>query len=245
VSFLIALAFLDSRNRFVRLSFRDMTFDRTIFRSSMKIGLPTGIQQTLVASGHMVLMRIVNSFGTDVTAGFTAAGRLDSFAMMPAMNISQAMTAFTGQNIGAGRIDRVRNGLRAGLVMSLVISGITGLAVILFGSEMVSIFNRDPVVVSTGARYLLIAGVFYMLFAIMFLINGVMRGAGEAMVPMYTTLLALWVVRVPCAYLFSSRLGPDGIWLAMPAGWAVGCIASALYYASGRWKRKPVLGPVT
>jgi putative MATE family efflux protein len=243
LSFVGALLVLDSRNRYVRLSIRDLRFDPEIFRISMKIGLPTGLQQTAVASGHMVLMRIVNGFGTDVTAGFTAAGRLDSFAMMPAMNLSQAMSTFTGQNIGAGRTDRVRRGLRAGLALSLAASLFTGLAVILFGRELVSIFSRDPGVVSVGERYLLIAGPFYLLFSIMFLVNGVLRGAGDAVIPLFTTLLALWVVRVPCAIWFSSFMGPDGVWWAMPAGWTVGCIASMLYYSSGRWKSRALVKP--
>lgn len=243
VSFAGAMLVLDSRNRFVRFSLRELKFDRSMFMRTMKIGLPTGIQQTVVASGHMVIMRIVNSFGTDVTAGFTAAMRLDSFAMMPAMNLSQALSAFTGQNMGAGEIGRVARGFRAGLLIGLAISTVVGLAVILLGRDLVSIFNRDPAVVSVGERYLLVAGTFYTIFTIMFVTNGVIRGAGEAMVPLFTTLLALWIVRVPCAIWFSSFMGPDGVWWAMPAGWTVGCTATVLYYASGRWKRSRLAGP--
>ena len=72
--------------------------------------------------------------------------------------------------------------------------------------------------------------------------NGVFRGAGEAMIPMYSTILALWLVRVPCAVWFSSRMGVDGIWWSVPAGWTVGCVFTGLYYASGRWKRKSLVG---
>lgn len=240
-SFVAALLYLDRRNAFVRFSLRGLSFDRDIFRLSMKIGLPSGLQQTLVASGHMLLMRIVNGFGTDVVAGFSAAGRLDSFAMMPAMNLSQAVTTFTGQNIGAGRVDRVRNGLRAGLTISLVISGLTGLAVILFSRSLVSIFNQDPAVIYEGETYLLVVGMFYTLFGILFLLNGVFRGAGEAMIPMYSTILALWLIRVPCAYWFSSFMGPEGIWWSVPAGWTAGCIFTGIYYASGKWKRRSLV----
>jgi len=97
VSFVGAILILNGRNEFVRLSVKDLRFDRESFSRSMKIGLPTGIQQTLVASGMMVLMRIVSGFGTSVLAGFTVAGRLDSFAMMPAMNISQASRPSRGR----------------------------------------------------------------------------------------------------------------------------------------------------
>lgn len=242
VSFAGALLLLDRRDSYVRMSIRELRLDRDMLARTIRIGLPTGIQQTLVASGHMVIMRIVNSFGTDVTAGFTAAMRLDSFAMMPAMNLSQALSTFTGQNMGAGRTDRVSRGFRAGLLIGLTIAALAGLVMILFGGGLVSIFNRDPAVVSVGERYLLVAGTFYMVFTTMFVTNGVIRGAGDAMVPLFTTLLALWVVRVPCATWFSSFMGPDGVWWAMPVGWTVGCAATVLYYASGRWKRIRLTG---
>lgn len=240
-SFFAALSYLDKRNAYVRFSFKGLTFDRETFGLSMKIGLPSGLQQSLVAFGHMLLMRIVNGFGTDAVAGFSAASRLDSFAMMPAMSLSQAVTTFTGQNIGAGKVDRVRNGLRAGLHICLAIAFVTGLAVILFSGDLIAIFNRDPGVVSVGERYLLVIGMSYSLFGILFLMNGVFRGAGEAMIPMYSTILALWLVRVPCAWWFSSFMGVDGIWWSVPAGWTVGCIFTGLYYTSGRWKRKSLV----
>ncbi len=239
-SFAGAVLFLNRRNRFVRLSLSELRFDREIFGHSMRIGLPTGLQQTLVASGLMVLTRIVGGFGTDALAAYTAAGRLDSFAMMPAMNISQAMSTFTGQNIGAGRVERVRRGLRAGLIMSLVISGLTSLGVILFARPLMGLFNGDPEVVRIGEHYLLIVGIFYMVFSSMFVVNGVLRGAGEAMAPLLNTILALWVVRIPCALWFSSFAGTDGIWFSIPAGWVVGCAAAAIYYSGGRWKGRAV-----
>ena len=191
VSFTGAIAVLNRRNEFVRLSLRELRFDRESFRQSMRIGLPTGLQQTLVASGMMVLTRIVNGFGTNVLAGFTVASRLDSFAMMPATNISQALSAFTGQNIGAGKIERVRRGFRAGLLLGLCISLITSLVVMTSGRTLVSLFNPDPMVIATGADYLLIVGAFYVVFSTMFVVNGVLRGAGEAMVPLLNTILAL------------------------------------------------------
>jgi putative MATE family efflux protein len=237
ISFGGAVMILNGRNEFVRLSIRELRFDRESFGRSMRIGLPTGLQQTLVASGMMVLTRIVSGFGTSVLAGFTVASRLDSFAMMPAMSISQALSAFTGQNIGAGKIERVRRGFRAGLLIGLCISGATSVVVITLGHPLVSMFNPDPEVVSTGEQYLLIVGIFYMVFSTMFVVNGVLRGAGEALVPLLNTILALWVVRVPCAIWFSSMAGPAGIWWSMPAGWTAGCAAALLYYASGRWKR--------
>jgi len=205
------------------------------------IGLPSGVQQTMVAAGMMALTRVVNGFGTDVMAGFAAASRLDAFASMPAMNLSQAISTFTGQNLGAGKPERVKRGHLSAVAVGAAISVAVGAAVVFAGTPLMTMFSADPAVVAIGARYLFIVGVFYVLFSTMFINNGVMRGAGDAFIPMINTLLALWAVRIPAAIILSKYLGPDGIWLSVPAGWAVGAAFSTWYYSTGRWKTKAVV----
>lgn len=241
LSFLGALAWLDRRNEFVRLELKALRFDKAIFAQSLRIGLPSGIQQTMVAAGMMALTRVVNGFGTDVMAGFAAASRLDAFASMPAMNLSQAISTFTGQNLGAGKPERVKRGHLSAIIVGAAISVAVGAAVVFAGAPLMTMFSTDPAVVAIGARYLFIVGVFYALFSTMFINNGVMRGAGDAFIPMINTLLALWLVRIPVAVILSRILGPDGIWLSVPAGWAVGAIFSSWYYSTGRWKTKAVV----
>jgi putative MATE family efflux protein len=245
ISFLGALAVLDSRNEFVRLDLRAIRFEREVFKQSLRIGLPTGIQQTLVAAGMMALTRVVNGFGATTMAGFAAASRLDTFASMPAMNLGQAMSTFVGQNLGAGKPERVRRGHLSAVIVGAGFSVATSILVMRFGGPLISIFSTDSGVIEIGARYLFIVGAFYVLFSTMFINNGVMRGAGDAMIPMVNTILALWVVRIPLAVFFSGPLGmgPDGIWWAIPAGWLVGAIFSTLYYISGKWKDKAVVRP--
>jgi len=243
-SFLGALVLLNKRNEYVRLSLKELRFDPALFRLSLKLGIPSGIQQTLVAAGMMVLTRVVNNFGTDVMAGFSAASRLDTFAMMPTMNLGMAVSTFTGQNLGAGKPERVRRGHSSALLVGLGISLGIGAVMILFGSGLVRMFTPDAEVIRNGARYLLIVGAFYSLFTIMFVNNGVLRGAGDVMIPMVNTLLALWLVRIPIAVLLSSWMGPDGIWWSIPAGWLMGAVFSSWYYRTGRWKSKTLVrGP--
>jgi len=244
VSFIGAMVVLDKQNEFVRLSLKSLGFDREIFRLSLKIGLPTGLQQTLVAAGMMALTRIVNGYGMATMAGFAAASRLDAFAAMPAMNLSAAVSTFVGQNLGAGKPERVKRGHLSAVAIGAAISVLTSAVVVLFGASLMSIFTTDAEVIRVGARYLFIVGMFYVLFSTMFINNGVLRGAGDAMIPMVNTLLALWLVRIPCALLFSGPLGmgADGIWWSVPAGWAVGAAFSTWYYLSGRWKGKALAG---
>jgi putative MATE family efflux protein len=243
ISFLGALAVLDKRNEFARLDLRAIQFDKAVFAESLRIGLPTGVQQTLVAAGMMALSRVVNGFGAATMAAFAAAGRLDSFASMPAMNLGQALSTFVGQNLGAGKPERVRRGHLSALIVGACISVVTSILVMSLGAPLIAFFSTDAAVIAIGARYLFIVGAFYLLFCTMFINNGVLRGSGDAMIPMINTLLALWVVRIPLAILFSGPLGmgTDGIWLSIPCGWTVGAVFSTWYYRSGKWKNKALI----
>jgi putative MATE family efflux protein len=241
-SFAFGLYYLNRFHEVFNFNFREMRFDREIFRLTIKIGLPTGIQQMLVGSGMTVLFRIVNSFGSSVVAAYTAATRIDSFASMPAMNFSAAVSSFVGQNLGAGKPERVKKGFLAALGMSSVISLAMTAITIIFGGKLVSLFNTDPEVIATGARYLMIVGLFYIVFTAMFITNGVMRGAGDTFIPMLITLISLWLARVPASAFLSQKHGSDGIWWGIPLGWLVGTALSAGYYLTGRWKTKVVTG---
>lgn len=244
IAFVVALIHLERTHPLFKLSLKSMRFDREIFGLSLKIGLPSGVQQMVVASSMMALTRIVNSFGTDAVAAFTAAGRLDSFAMMPAMNISMALSAFVGQNLGAGKPERVKHGHRAALLMATSISLATTLVMVTMGKPLIALFNNDPNVIHIGARYLLIVGSFYAVFSFMFQTNGILRGAGDVFIPMLVTILAQWAVRIPVASLLSRQMGTDGIWWGIPIGWIVGAALGYIYFLTGRWKQLGLVRPL-
>ncbi len=246
-SFVIAIIYLERLRHMLRITFKRLVFDWDIFKQSVRIGLPTGIQQTLVALGGMALMGIVNTFGTEVIAGFSAASRIDSLAVIPIMNFSASLSGFVGQNIGAGKIDRVKRGLWATIKMSVVFSIIISTIILIWGEKMMVVFTTNPKVVDIGYHYLMIVSIFYVAFAVMFCINGLLRGAGAAIIPMYITLLSLWIVRIPLAYLLSRTfgMGEAGIWWSIPLGWLMGAVASILYYRLGNWKDKSVVKPAT
>jgi putative MATE family efflux protein len=218
-----------------------MVFDKAIFIKSLKIGLPTGLQQTFVALGMLALTRIVNSFGTDVIAAYSVAGRIDTMASMPAMNFAMALAAFVGQNIGAQKSERVHRGLIVTLKMSSVIAiGISFFAVF-FGHQLMHVFTNDQSVIMIGQRYLAIVGSFYLFFNAMFVVGGVMRGAGDTLIPMFISLFSLWIVRIPLAYVLSRHYGEIGIWWSIPVAWSIGVSATYIYYRTGRWKNKVVV----
>ncbi len=243
LSFIFGIAYLNKTHKVFRLNLRKLEFDKEIFIKSMQIGLPSGVQQMLVAGGMMALNKIVNQFGTDAIAAFTIAGRLDSFAVIPAMSLSVGVSAFVGQNLGAKKPERVRKGYYAALLMGAAVSVATTIAVLVFGKPMVSLFNTDANVVRIGTSYLMIVGSFYVLFSTMYITTGVLRGAGDTFVPMFFTLFSLWLIRVPLAIKLSKYYGTDGIWWSLPVAWAAGLIMVQIYYAMGRWKTKVVVKP--
>ena len=240
-AFITAIVYLNKYHKVVKFSFKGMVFDRDIFKKSVRIGLPSGLQQSFVAVGLLALIWIVNLFGTDVIAAYSIAMRIDSLAMMAAMNFASALATFVGQNLGANKPERVRSGLIATLKMTTIISISISFIAIFFSDKLMGMFTTDENVIAIGARYLIIVSSFYVMFSTLFVFNSVMRGAGDTLIPMFITLLALWVVRIPAAYFLSRHFGVDGIWWSTPMGWFVGMTFSFLYYMTGRWKRKAVV----
>lgn len=243
VAFLAAAIYLNRTHELIKFNIREFKFDKRVFRESIRIGLPTGLQQTFVALGMMAIMGIVNTFGTNVTAAFTAAGRLDNLAVIPAMVFAQALATFVGQNLGAGKPERVRRGLITTLLMSSTVAVFMTLVVILFKRTLMGWFTDDPEVIQIGGEYLTIVTSFYLIFTSMFIFGSVMRGAGDTLIPMFITLFALWFIRIPAAFMLSRSLGETGIWWSVPAGWTIGMLLTLIYYRMGRWKTKVVVKP--
>ena len=212
-------------------------FDRALFRQIMGIGLPAGIQMSLVALGAMVVMSKINSFGKEFAAAYNVGSKLDSLAFLPVQSLSNAVTAFVGQNTGAKRPDRVRRGIRMTVAASVVWSAVM-LVLIPLGPTLVGFFSDTPAVIHSGTVYLRCIMPFYVLFSVMFCLNNAMRGAGDSLFPMLDVIFSLILVRVPAVYWFADHYGPDYMYYGVGVGWCVGFTLSVVYYLSGRWKRK-------
>ena len=212
-------------------------FDRSLFGQIMGIGLPAGIQMSLVALGAMVVMSKINTFGKEFTAGYNVGYRLDQLAFLPVQSLSNAVTAFVGQNIGARRLDRARQGIRVTVVSSVVWSLLMAAVLIPFGPNLVGLFSDTPAVIDAGTVYLRCIMPFYAIFAVMFSLNNAMRGAGESIFPMLDAIFSLILLRVPAVYFLANRFGSDYMYYGIGIGWMLGFTLSALYYLSGRWKR--------
>ncbi|MBR3939455.1 MAG: MATE family efflux transporter [Bacteroidales bacterium] len=234
------LIYLRAKHSHAAIRFRGWKWSADIFTKMIKIGLPTGVQQSVVSLGQMALLSIVNGFGTVMVAAYSSMMRIDAIAIMPGMNFSQALSTFTGQNIGAGKMDRVNKAFRFTIKTNIMISLVISLIFILFGKDIMSLFTSDHEVIAEGYRYLLVCGPFYFLFSAMFSFTGLFRGAGDTVPTMLISLLSLWLFRIPTAYFFSHLWGSIGVWISIPVGWLFGFVFSIIYYRYGKWRNKKI-----
>ena len=234
----IALAYVNNTHPLLSIKKQDMLFDWKLFKESLKIGLPTSVQQCAIALGLIALLGIVNSFGTNTLTAYGAAGKIDTIITQAILTLSGALAAFCGQNIGAGRLDRVKKGVQFTMYTNIALGLLTFAAVYLFGNETMRIFTKDIDVVAIGKEYLLIIGGFFIVHGALNVYNGALRGAGDTLFPMITSLVCLWLIRIPLAYYLSSWLGRNGIWWAIGISITIGLIVTFVYYKIGFWKRR-------
>lgn len=240
-AFITAIYYLNRTHEVINLSWRKLVFDKSIFKQSSRIGFPIGLQQAFVALSMMVMYWLVNPFGTDTVAAYSIVFRIDAFAAMPAMMFAVALSTFVGQNLGANKPERIKKGLISTFYMTSAIALTVATVAFIFSRSLMSMFTSDENVITIGVEYLQIVSFFYIAFTGMFTIGAVMRGAGDTLIPMFITIFALWVVRIPVCYYLAELMGPKGIWWGIPIAWIVGMVLSYLYYLTGRWKTKSIL----
>ena len=214
--------------------------DMHLLKLIIRIGLPTGVQQVLISFGMVVVTSMINSYGAEVVAAYGAASRLDQFGWMPAMSIGGAVSAVVGQNLGADRIDRVRAAVRWSCILATGLTAMVTVVAVLNPRILMVLFTDDAGVLAIGSEYLRIMGWAYIPFALIMILGGIMRGAGDTIPTMIMSLVGLWGVRVPlCAYL-SRTMGTNGIWLGIALSACFGTVLHWAYFATGRWMKARV-----
>jgi len=207
----------------------------------VRIGFPSMIQQSVVSVSLLFIVSFVSAFGANGDAAFGAAIRIDAVAFLPALTIGLAVSTLSGQNIGALEYKRVQEVFRWGLLISGGISFLISLLTMSFPWIFLRAFLNDPQVIAIGVQYLRIVGITYTLYAVLFVSNGIINGAGHTVPTTLITIANLWGVRVPLAAILPRYThSVKGIWIAMTASVAAGMIMSLIYYTTGRWK-KPVI----
>lgn len=237
----IALNYINHTHPLLSIKKEDLTFDLKLFKQGLSIGLPTSGQQCAISLGLITLLSIVNEFGTDTLTAYGAAGKIDTLITQIVLTLSSALAAFCGQNIGAGNLKRFHQGVRISLGINIILGIITYAIVYFFGDLLMLAFTNDSRVIAIGEEYLRIVCGFFILHGIMNIYNGALRGAGDTLFPMISSIICLWLIRIPLAYGLGSAYGRCGIWWAIGLSITIGTIATYLYYRSGYWKRKCII----
>ena len=224
--------------RFQKGQFR---FHKDMFTMSLRLGVPTSIQQCSVGLGMVLMQRLINSFGVDTISAITAAMKLESFAMVPIMMFYMGLSNFTGQNMGAGQLDRIKRGYHQTMVMALITCAGIILLLVFAGPFAIGLFHMNEAATAIGVEYLQTLAWFFLIFCVMYITNGVLQGSGDVAYPTAGTMTSL-IVRVIVANIMATfpAIGYRSIFYSIPIGWACGTAIVFLRYLSGKWKDKGV-----
>ena len=204
------------------------------------IAVPSILQQSFVSVGNIFIQSLVNSFGSSVIAGYSAAIKLNTFSVTCFTTLGNGVSSFSAQNLGAGKVDRARKGLQAGVKMGLLTAVPFFIAFFIFGQNMIQLFmsgDASAVAMNTGISFLKIVAPFYFVISVKLVIDGMLRGAG-AMVSFMAATFADLILRVILSYILASYFVVTGIWMSWPIGWSIATLMSVLFYLRGKWAEK-------
>lgn len=223
---------------------------RRITKQIIGLGGPSAISMAIMFASTVFVQSLINKMGYIVVTAITITQRLDAFAVIPSQTFQIAAGTYTGQNIGAGHMDRVRKGTRMVIFISLVFTAFMVAMMLLFGRHMLGLFTSTESVVTMSMTFVFILSPGYLAMSLSGSWMGVMRGAGDAIGPMWLSLLNNVILRVPLSYLIaymtktdtSPNGDPNSIFLALLISLLLGCIISTIYYRTGKWRGKAITG---
>lgn len=236
---LLSLATLRRRLNRIETPEKSPLFSLKMLGRISRIAVPSILQQSFISVGNMFIQGLVNGYGSSVIAGYSAAVKLNTFAITSFTTLSNGLSSFSAQNLGAGKIDRVRRGFWSGCLLAVCVVAPFTLVYGLFTDAAVRLFldTTSRYALEIGSDFLRLVAPFYLVISVKLMADGILRGAGAMKSFMVATFTDL-VLRVVLAFLLSARLGTDGIWLSWPIGWTAAAVLSCAFYFAGRWKTR-------
>lgn len=236
LSAILCLIQLLRSNGEYKLRLREIGFHWNILKNIIRYGLPSGVQNSVIALANLVVQTNINGFGQSAMAGCGAYFKIEGFAFLPITCFAQALTTFVGQNLGAKRYDRVKKGVRFGLVCSMSLAEVIGITFWLLAPVLIGIFSNSLEVIDFGVRQARVEALFYCMLAMAHCIAGIMRGAGKATVPMFT-MLGFWCVLRVAYITVALHFYPDIriVFSAYPLTWCSSCVVFLLYFLKADW----------
>ena len=219
-------------------------FNLFMLKTIAKVAIPSMITSSVISLGFVAMQSLINSFGTDVMAAYASGMRIDGIAIVPLIQIGNAVSTFAAQNIGAGQFDRVPKGYHVSIFLNLGICIFMGVLLFFFGNFFISLFldaDSSANAIRIGSEYLRIVGSFYFILGLLYITTGLLRGAGDATMAMIATLVN-FAFRVAFAYISVAITKTESmIWWSNLVGWCFGFLVAYIRYRSGKWKQKSVL----
>ena len=228
------------------LGLKTMKLISSVAGRILRIGIPSGITQAIMATAGMVVLNLTNAMGETVIACNVIVMRVDGFAMLPNMTFGQAMSVYTGQNVGAGKYDRVHAGVKQGGFIAAAFSTAITLILLFLSPVLFGFFTKTPALIDLAVRMIRIMAVGYICISVTQVLGGVMRGAGDTVSPMWISIISTIVIRVPTAYILAhltkSAEFPHGqpiaLFGSLMISWVLGMVLSIIVFAIGKWKKK-------
>lgn len=218
--------------------------DRAILRALVAKGLPMGLQMVVISTSAIVMIGLVNTYGSRTTAAYGAAAQLWTYIQMPALAIGAAVSSMAAQNVGAGLWERVSRIARTGVLFNFAMTGALVALIYLFNCGALRLFlPADAQALGIAIHMNAIVVWSFLFFGITFVLFGVVRSTGAVLPPLVILFLSLWLVRLPFAWGLHQRWGVDAIWWSFPLGSMVSLLLAGLYYRYGSWRQARMLRP--
>lgn len=235
----LALAVVSVRIKEIKVNEKYAKFSFSTLKEICIVAVPSILQQSFVSVGNLFIQRLVNSFGSSVVAGYSAAIKLNTFCITSITTLGNGVSGYTAQNVGANKLSRIDSGFGASLVLSLFITVPFSVAYFFAGEPLVMLFleSSNAGALETGKAFLKITSPFYAPIAFKILADGVLRGTGWMKTFMVTTFTDL-ILRVVFAYILSPVYGTNGIWYSWPIGWLVCTVMSVVFFALNAYSRR-------
>lgn len=236
LSGVLSMLFLMRVNEDYKVTLKKIKLHKESAKKIIRVGLPTGLQNTVISISNVLVQSGINGFGATAMAGFGAYLKVDGFNILPVLSFSMAATTFVGQNYGAGKIDRVKKGMWITLGMVTLYTIVTGALLLTFSHQIIRLFSADTTVIAYGADAMKYFCPFYFVLGILNCLAGTVRGTGKTMPPMIIMLISMCIFRIFWIQLALPRIGTiEGIYMLYPISWAIGAAMMVLYTIWGKW----------
>ena len=236
------LIYAIKKNPYFQIKKEHLKYNRGIISKCVKIGVPVALQNSMIALSCVILQSVVNQFGEIIVTVYTTTNRIEQLVQQPFNTLGAAMSTFTGQNVGAQKLDRVKKGFR---IATMIVAGFSVLMLCimyLFGPHIIKLFTTEQEIVNLGAKALRITSCFYFPLGMIYISRSILNGAGDALASMINGIMeVMGRVMFPLILISLFDIGYWGVWYTSGLTWTITGVTGVLRYLHGKWKVKNLI----